>query len=63
MKKQRTLKTTKKGSNAIRRHGVRAHKQKRSKKEPRSRSASKNGNYAIVRIMGHGQFKVDNRTA
>jgi len=31
MKKEGTLKTTKKDSNAIRRHVVRAHKQKRSK--------------------------------
>jgi hypothetical protein len=63
MKKEGTLKSSKKGSNAIRRRGVRALKQKRFKKKPRSMSIAKNGKYAIVRIMGHGQFKVENRTA
>jgi len=63
MKKEGTLKSTKKGSNAISRHGVRALKQKRFKKKPRSRSTAKNGKYAIVRIMGLGQFKIENRTA
>ncbi len=38
-------------------------KQKRFKKKTHSRSTAKNDNYAIVRVMGHGQFKVDNRTA
>ena len=63
MKKQGILKTKKQGSNPIRRYGGRALEQKRLKKRPRRRSAAKNGNYAVVRVMGHGQFKVNNRIA
>ncbi|PWU79925.1 MAG: hypothetical protein DLM72_14930 [Candidatus Nitrosopolaris wilkensis] len=65
MKKEGPSKTTKKGSSGGHRQRVRDLKQKRLKKKPRwnNRSAVKDNRYAIVRVIGHGQFKVDNRTA
>jgi hypothetical protein len=46
----------------IRRKGSRS-KQKKFKKTTKSRSAIKKSKYTIVRVMGHGQFRVGNRTA
>jgi hypothetical protein len=65
MKKDGPSKTTKKGSSGGHRHRMRDLKQKRLKKKPlwHIRSSVKDGRYAIVRVIGHGQFKVDNRTA
>ena len=65
MKKDGLSKTTKKGSNGRHRQRVRDLKQKRLKRKPpwHNRSSVKDGRYAIVRVIGHGQFKVDNRTA
>lgn len=65
MKKVGPSKTTKKGSSGGHRHRVRVLKQKRLKRKPlwHNRSAVKDSRYAIVRVIGHGQFKVDNRTA
>jgi hypothetical protein len=65
MKKERPSKTTKKGSNGGHLRRVRDLKQKRFKKKHlwHNRSAVKDSGYSIVRVIGHGQFKVDNRTA
>jgi PspA-Associated protein len=48
----------------IRRKGS-SSKQKKSKKTTKRRNAgaSKKSKYTIVRVMGHGQFRVGNRTA
>lgn len=56
MKKEVKSNTRRKGSNA---------KQKRFKKKTNRHnvSATKKSKYAIVRVIGHGQFSVDNRTA
>lgn len=55
MKKQPPSRARRKGSNL---------KQKRSKKRDRPNvSAIKKSRYAIVRVIGHGQFRVSNRTA
>jgi PspAA-like protein len=65
MKKEGPSKTTKKGSRDGNWQRVRDLKQNRFKKRTHWRNAStmKKGMYAIVRIMGHGQFRVDDRTA
>ena len=63
MKKEGPSKTKIKGSNYPHR-GVRDLKQKRFKKTHwHDQSKVKKGMYAIVRLMGHGQFRVNNRTA
>jgi hypothetical protein len=56
MKKKVPSNTRRKGSNL---------KQKRSKKKTDRLKASaiKKSRYAIVRVIGHGQFRVSNRTA
>ena len=65
MKKEGSSKTTKKGSRDGHWQSVRDLKQKRLKKRTHwhQPSTMKKGMYSIVRIMGHGQFRVNNRTA
>ena len=65
MKKEGSSKTTKKGSRDGHWQSVRDLKQKRFKKRTHwhQPSAMKKAMYSIVRIMGHGQFRVNNRTA
>ena len=65
MKKDGPSKTKKKGSNYGHRQRVRDLKQKRFKKTTHwhDQSKVKKGMYVIVRLMGHGQFRVNNRTA
>jgi hypothetical protein len=64
MKKEGLSKTKKKGTRDGHWQRVRDLKQKRSKKRTHDQHAIvKKGVYAIVRIMGHGQFRVNNRTA
>lgn len=57
-------KTRKKGSNDGYLHRVRDLRQKRFKKKTdRHNLSTIKKRYAIVRVIGHGQFRVDNRTA
>lgn len=66
MKKERPSKNTKKGSrDSHSQEKRRVLKQKRFKKRTHWHQPStlKKGMHAIVRIMGHGQFRVNNRTA
>lgn len=62
MKKEGQSKTKKLGSNVGRGRSAKVVKKKKFKKR-HDKSLKKKGMYAIVRVMGHGQYKVDNRTA
>jgi len=62
MKKEGQSKTKKLGSKVGRGQSAKVVKKKKFKKR-HDKSLKKKGMYAIVRVMGHGQYKVDNRTA
>jgi len=62
MKKEGQSKTKKLGSNVGRGQSAKVVKKKKFKKR-HDQSLKKKGMYAIIRVMGHGQYKVDNRTA
>ncbi|HET7149129.1 MAG TPA: hypothetical protein VFI73_11590 [Candidatus Nitrosopolaris sp.] len=62
MKKNGPSKTMKTGPDGSHREMVRDIKHKRIKKR-HDRSKIKNGKHAIVRVMGQGQFRINNRTA
>ena len=62
MKKEGQSKTKKLGSKVGRGQSAKVVKKKKFKKR-HDKSLKKKSMYAIVRVMGHGQYKVDNRTA